>query len=71
MTEVPKALWTPDKKIPASVLKMAWILFLESYKALLAGHANLQTWVAEDEYRACIGIARMVFKVEQENDPKT
>lgn len=68
MSDEPKALWTPDKKIPASVLKMAWIMFLEAYK----DHLRVKdTWVPEDVYRDCIDIARMVYRVEQENDPQT
>ena len=63
-SQAPKALWTPPKKLNQREQAMAWAMFLESYKALLAGHADITRWVATDEYKACVRIAQEVYKIE-------
>lgn len=73
--EAPKKLWTPDQKVPESVRKMAFLFFLEVYKAgvqlaIETGHkGNLEV---EDAYRQCIAAAKVIHKVDAENDePKS
>jgi hypothetical protein len=72
-------LWTPDQKVPESVRKMAFLFFLETWKAFVnsedensrieSGEA-VASFDAEACYRHCIKMARAVHKVDAENDPK-
>lgn len=63
-------LWTPDQKVPESVRKMAFLFFLESTKARL-NNPTIEKADSEKEYRACIELAKMIHRVDAENDPKT
>lgn len=65
---VPTELWTPPEKLSPNIGKMAWAMFLESWKAALARNAGPEfdtTLVYED----CIQRAREIEDVNA-NPPK-
>lgn len=65
-------IWTPDQKVPENVRKMAFLFFMECFKANQADLENDFHLGEEATYRDCIETAKMIYRVDAENDaPKT
>lgn len=65
----PPKLWTPDQKIPESVRKMAFLFFLEMFKASFLAEKEPNEWNAEINYRECLELAKIIHMVDAENEP--
>ncbi len=64
-------LWTPDQKVPESVRKMAFLFFLEMWKAAFINRTPPELNQSGAAYRDCIEVAKTIHKIDAENDPKT
>ena len=67
MTEE-KQLLVPPEPIPENVKRMAWLLFLEVWKQLMAGEGDVeinQESDVEPAYKVCLETARTIYELEQ------
>ena len=60
-------IWTPAEKLDANVQRMAWLLFLECWKAHLAQPELCigEGWKPEYIYDICLKNAKVVRVLEQ------
>lgn len=71
MTNNGKKIWVPPTPLDDNIKRMAWLLFLEIWKAeasekftlALQGGRDLSIWAAE-EYSACLAAAKAVRAIE-------
>lgn len=69
MTEEEKTpeIWTPPETIDANTQRMAWLLFLEWWKACLPGGGpdkKITEKTISSRYRDCLAAAKIVRKLE-------
>ncbi len=58
-------IWTPPERLDANVQRMAWLLFLESWKE---SEQNTDEWtdqVTRETYSDCLRVAKLVRQMEQ------
>lgn len=63
--EKPK-IWTPKEKLDDNTKRMAWILFVEWWKAGLANERINPDMVVSDAYALCLSTAKIVRKLEEQ-----
>jgi hypothetical protein len=56
-------LWTPPEKLDANVQRMAWLLFMETWKVMMATPAD-SGWDTAESYEDCLRSARIVREHE-------
>lgn len=64
-----KKIWIPPETTDSNTQRMAWLLFLEWWKAYLSPtyKANFEDdWDAAENYRLCLKNAKIVRRMEQE-----
>ena len=64
----PSKLWIPAEKLDENVKRMAWLMFLEAWKAWIRDHSACDPWKPKAVYAECLQHAKMVRQMEQ---PKT
>ena len=64
--ETKPEIWTPAEKLDANVQRMAWLLFLECWKAHLSREIEESCpWKPEEVYGHCLNNAKVVRQLEQ------
>ncbi len=63
MTDPKSKIWTPTSPLDTNTQRMAWLLFLEEWKASIARNGPpLETEVVYDQ---CLAVAKIVRRLEQ------
>ena len=66
MSDDDKKIWVPPTPLDDNVKRMAWLLFLEAWKAYLAKHESDTSvqWEPEQMYGVCLKNAKVVRLLE-------